>query len=182
MKKRERKKIFFPRSVSQTGSKHIHTKTSSTDAVRKTDLWKVYFIHATFIIIIIQKFWRFFLRIRLSPWQGESGTRDILYPWVSTYKYLRLETSAQIRANFVIDKLAVPLQRCSSHLFFVLPIPLGTMPLSHRTSTQNRLREMEEGVLATQGHSLAPCRHSVMTTTLSMWPCRFGIWDQLHLW
>lgn len=61
----------------------------------------------------------------------------------------------------------VPLQHCSSHLFFVLPGPIVTMPLSHHTSTQTRLRDMEEGVLAAQGHSSTPCRHSILTTTLS---------------
>ena len=67
-------------------------------------------------------------------------------------KCLRVEISVQPTANFVIDKLAVPSQLCSSHLFSISLAPF-TLPRNQGKYIPIRLRDVEEGLLGGAGPS-----------------------------
>ena len=78
---------------------------------------------------------------------------EIFYTLGCQYNtYLRVETSEQLRANFVISKLAVPSQLCSFHLFSISLGPF-TLPQSHGKYIPIRLRDVEEGLLGGTGPS-----------------------------
>ena len=94
-------------------------------------------------------------------------------------KCLRVEISVQPRANFVIDKPAVPSQLCSSHLFSISLAPF-TLPRSHGKYIPIRLRDVEDGLLGGTGPSpsLLQAWH-VNNQFVEGWPYT---WDEKHLW
>lgn len=183
--KREREWKYYFSLECQPDYKQTHAhKTSLTDAVRQTGLWKACFTRVAFYYYNYTEIRIFFPRTssHLFPWQVESGPRDMLCPWVSTHKYLRLEPTVQTRANSVMDKLlshySIVLLTCSLYS----PAPLSPCPWAITQALRLGSETRKRGCWRHRSIPQPPADTASWQPLCPRWACRLGIWGQSHLW